>query len=120
MECIFFTHTDGVDIDEIKYAVKSTREILQNRYDIAFSQLIGSYSPDLPQNDARYFNESLYQQYDDTFFFVGEGGPMTRYHSIGADGLSFGRRVYPATKKEAHSWAAEHCCKKKRDEIFGA
>lgn len=93
------------DIDRFKDGVEATKAILQKRYDTATARLIAHYESEFSLSDFRYFDESLYQQDDGSYFIAGEGGPMTRYGVGDADGSRYyGKGSYSVTAAEAQRW----------------
>lgn len=97
------------DIDDYKSSVESTKSILQKRFNTETARLISSYDSKLLYSDFCYFREDLYQQDDGSYFFKGEGGPMSQYGREQEDGsIGYGDGYYPATEEEVQEWFHEH------------
>lgn len=98
------------EIKTMAAAVKITRDTLQERYNTATAQLIGSHRSDEPADSFHYYEESLYKQNTGMYFLVGEGGTMTRYSRRCSDGsIGYGSCSIPIPQAEALAWIAKHC-----------
>ena len=59
-------------------------------------------------SDFHYFRERLYRTKSGRYFFVGEGGPMSRYaKELGNNSRTGGSRLWAVNDVEAKEWLAK-------------
>lgn len=73
------------------------------------SEIIGTYTNNLPESDFRFFQEELHRTDRGTFFLSGHGGPMSPYaQQAGRFQTCYGQRNRTLTEEEADEWIDTH------------
>lgn len=94
------------------------RKVINHKlYDTCTATKIAKYSYN--SGDFSQFDEELYKTKNGTYFMVGIGGPMSRYHeSIGS--ITYGtRELFLMDVMEVKRWLADHDKLDEFQEEFG-
>lgn len=89
------------------------------KYDTETAGLICSRDFSLEVGSFGYYSETLYKKKTGEFFLYGEGGALTKYAEITANGMKGGERIIPLTEEQAKAWAEENLSVDDYEKIFG-
>lgn len=79
------------------------------RYDTETATVVGSWDNGCYGNDFNSCSETLYLKKTGEHFLHGEGGPLSRYATVSADGNNrgWGESIILMSREEAREWAEE-------------
>ena len=108
------------DKDIISVNKKMKKIINRKMYNTETAEEIATNSNNVPRNNFRWFDETLYRKKTGEFFLYGEGGALSAYATVlGPKSWCEGEGIIPLTLEEAMDWCEKHLDPDYFEELFG-